>query len=112
MSVVHVRRALDTGAHLESMLPRVAHRQWTLSLPMSVRFLVLTQTQSRPPLAFALHRTSEGAEAFELPARPGAVEGRSPPKDPPKVDPVGSPEAAYRGTCSPTSKGPRRRFGR
>ena len=35
------RRALDTGVHLESVLPRVAHRQWTLSLPMSVRFLVV-----------------------------------------------------------------------
>ena len=27
------RRALETGAHLEAVLPRVAHRQWTLSLP-------------------------------------------------------------------------------
>ena len=35
------RRALETGAHLESVLPRVAHRQWTLSLPMAVRFLVV-----------------------------------------------------------------------
>ena len=35
------RRALETAAHLESVLPRVAHRQWTLSLPMSVRFLVV-----------------------------------------------------------------------
>ena len=35
------RRALETGAHLEAVLPRVAHRQWTLSLPMSVRFLVV-----------------------------------------------------------------------
>jgi hypothetical protein len=35
------RRALDTGVHLESLLPRVAHRQWTLSLPFSVRFLVV-----------------------------------------------------------------------
>lgn len=35
------RRALDTGAHLESVLPRVAHRQWTLSLPFKVRFNVV-----------------------------------------------------------------------
>ncbi|MEW5740829.1 MAG: transposase zinc-binding domain-containing protein [Myxococcota bacterium] len=35
------RRALDTGAHLESALPRVAHRQWTLSLPMALRFHVV-----------------------------------------------------------------------
>ena len=35
------RRALETGAHLEAVLPRVAHRQWTLSLPMAVRFLVV-----------------------------------------------------------------------
>ena len=37
------RRALDTGVHLESLLPRVAHRQWTLSLPFSVRFNVVKQ---------------------------------------------------------------------
>ncbi len=35
------RSALETAAHLESVLPLVAHRQWTLSLPMSVRFLVV-----------------------------------------------------------------------
>jgi len=35
------RCALDTGVHLESLLPRVAHRQWTLSLPFSVRFNVV-----------------------------------------------------------------------
>ena len=35
------RRALDTGVHLEAVLPRVAHRQWTLSLPFSVRFDVV-----------------------------------------------------------------------
>jgi hypothetical protein len=40
------RRALDTGVHLESVLPRVAHRQWTLSLPFSVRFNVV----KKPPL--------------------------------------------------------------
>ena len=37
------RRALDTGAHLESMLPRVAHRQWTLSVPFKVRFNIVKQ---------------------------------------------------------------------
>ena len=35
------RPALDTGAHLESVLPRVAHRQWTLSLPFWVRFNIV-----------------------------------------------------------------------
>ena len=35
------RRALDTGVHLEALLPRVAHRQWTLSLPFAVRFQVV-----------------------------------------------------------------------
>ena len=35
------RRALDTGVHLESVLPRVAHREWRLSLPIAVRFLVV-----------------------------------------------------------------------
>lgn len=35
------RRALETGAHLESVLPRVDHRQWTLSLPFMLRFMVV-----------------------------------------------------------------------
>ena len=35
------RRALDAGVHLEALLPRVAHRQWTLSLPFAVRFQVV-----------------------------------------------------------------------
>ena len=39
------RRALDTGVHLEALLPRVAHRQWTLSLPFSVRFNVVKKPQ-------------------------------------------------------------------
>ena len=37
------RRTIETGAHLEAVLPRVAHRQWTLSLPFSVRFAVVKQ---------------------------------------------------------------------
>ncbi|MDP3153520.1 MAG: transposase, partial [Archangium sp.] len=37
------RRALETGLQLEDELPRVAHRQWTLSLPMEVRFQVVKQ---------------------------------------------------------------------
>lgn len=32
------RRALETGLHCEAVLPRVPHRQWTLSLPMPLRF--------------------------------------------------------------------------
>jgi len=37
------RRAVATGAHLEAVLPRVAHRQWTLSLPFTARFPVVKQ---------------------------------------------------------------------
>lgn len=37
------RRALETGLSLEEELPRVAHRQWTLSLPMAARFQVVKQ---------------------------------------------------------------------
>lgn len=37
------RRALETGLQLEAEFPRVAHRQWTLSLPMTARFLVVKQ---------------------------------------------------------------------
>ena len=36
-------RALETGLSLEEELPRVAHRQWTLSLPMAARFQVVKQ---------------------------------------------------------------------
>ena len=37
------RRALETGLQLEEELPRVRHRQWTLSLPMAARFHVVKQ---------------------------------------------------------------------
>lgn len=37
------RRSIETGAHLEAVLPRVAHRQWTLSLPFSMRFAVVKE---------------------------------------------------------------------
>lgn len=46
------RRAIDTGAHLEAVLPRVAHRQWTLSLPFALRFAVV----KRPALLKRLER--------------------------------------------------------
>jgi hypothetical protein len=36
-----MRRAIETGAHVEATLPMVAHRQWTLSLPRAVRLSVL-----------------------------------------------------------------------
>lgn len=37
------RRALETGLHCEAVLPRVPHRQWTLSLPMALRFRFVKQ---------------------------------------------------------------------
>ena len=37
------RRAAETGLHLATVLPRVTHRQWTLSLPFSVRLAVVKQ---------------------------------------------------------------------
>ena len=36
---------METGAHVEAVLPRVAHRQWTLSLPFRVRFEVVKRPQ-------------------------------------------------------------------
>jgi hypothetical protein len=33
------------GGHLESVLPQVAHRQWTLRLPFSLRLRVVRQPQ-------------------------------------------------------------------
>lgn len=44
------RRAVETGVRLEALLPRVRHRQWTVSLPFSLRFLML----KRPRLLRAL----------------------------------------------------------
>lgn len=37
------RRAIETGALVEALVPRVAHRQWTLSVPFSVRVAVVKQ---------------------------------------------------------------------
>lgn len=37
------RRAAETGAQLAKVLPQVNHRQWTLSLPFSVRLAVVKQ---------------------------------------------------------------------
>ena len=37
------RRAVETGAHVEALLPFVAHRQWTLSLPRALRLEVVKQ---------------------------------------------------------------------
>jgi len=35
------RRAAEAGLHLAAVLPTVAHRQWTLSLPFSLRLAVV-----------------------------------------------------------------------
>jgi len=37
------RRAIETGVHVEATLPFVAHRQWTLSLPRTLRLAVVKQ---------------------------------------------------------------------
>ncbi len=37
------RRAAETGLHLATVLPRVSHRQWTVSLPFRVRLAVVKQ---------------------------------------------------------------------
>ncbi|MCA3012061.1 MAG: transposase zinc-binding domain-containing protein [Myxococcaceae bacterium] len=44
------RRAVETGVRLVALLPHVRHRQWTVSLPFSLRFLVV----KRPKLLQAL----------------------------------------------------------
>jgi hypothetical protein len=38
------RRAIDTGAHLASVLPHVGHRQWTLSLPFTLAFPLINSS--------------------------------------------------------------------
>jgi len=50
------RRAVETGATLESVLPRVRHRQWTLSIPFSLRFTVVKQPALLQTLASLLVR--------------------------------------------------------
>jgi len=35
------RRAVETGLRVAALLPHVGHRQWTLSLPFALRFLVV-----------------------------------------------------------------------
>ena len=57
------RRALDTGVHLESLLPRLAHGQWTLSLPLSVRFNV----ESESPRDCEAPRSVESARGSDSP---------------------------------------------
>lgn len=37
------RRAVETGVRLATLLPHVGHRQWTLSLPFTLRFQVVKQ---------------------------------------------------------------------
>lgn len=37
------RRAIETGCHVEALVPHLAHRQWTLSLPFSLRVAVVKQ---------------------------------------------------------------------
>ncbi|MBE2254202.1 MAG: transposase, partial [Myxococcus sp.] len=46
------RRAVETGVRLAALLPHVRHRQWTLSLPFSLRFVVV----KRPALLKRLER--------------------------------------------------------
>lgn len=46
------RRAVETGVRLAALLPHVRHRQWTLSLPFSLRFVVV----KRPVLLKRLER--------------------------------------------------------
>jgi hypothetical protein len=46
------RRAVETGVRLAALLPQVRHRQWTLSLPFSLRFVVV----KRPVLLKRLER--------------------------------------------------------
>jgi hypothetical protein len=46
------RRAHETALHLNEVLPRVAFRQWTLSLPFALRFAVVKE----PKLLRAVER--------------------------------------------------------
>jgi hypothetical protein len=50
------RRAVETGAALEATLPFVRHRQWTLSIPFSLRFTVVKQPALLQTLASLLVR--------------------------------------------------------
>lgn len=50
------RRAVETGVELESLLPRVPYRQWTLSLPYSLKLVVVKQPQRLKRLEVLLVR--------------------------------------------------------
>ena len=52
-----VRRMADTAHHLvEAVIPRVPVRQWVLSFPMPLRFLLASQPDLLGPVLVVLHR--------------------------------------------------------
>lgn len=50
------RRSIEAGAQLETCLPRVGHRQWTLSLPWTLRLAVAKQPKLLKRIEKALVR--------------------------------------------------------
>ncbi len=50
------RRAVETGVRLAALLPWVRHRQWTLSLPFKLRFLVVKRPELLKRLELRLVR--------------------------------------------------------
>jgi hypothetical protein len=68
---------VQTGFHVEALLPRVAHRQWTLSLPFALRVAVVKQPALLKKLEVALVKAiwhSQRVKARRLGAK-GAQSG-------------------------------------
>ena len=50
------RRAVETGVRLAALLPQVRHRQWTMSLPFTLRFVVVKRPALLKRLEYRLVR--------------------------------------------------------
>ncbi|MDP3238304.1 MAG: transposase zinc-binding domain-containing protein [Myxococcales bacterium] len=74
------RRAVETGLRLAALLPHVGHRQWTLSLPFTLRFQVVKKPQLLKRLEVRLvravwrwQRREARRQGVTAPLRGGAV---------------------------------------
>ncbi|MDP3504045.1 MAG: transposase, partial [Myxococcales bacterium] len=74
------RRAVETGVRLAALLPHVGHRQWTLSLPFTLRFQVVKKPELLKRLEVRLvravwrwQRREARRQGVTAPLRGGAV---------------------------------------
>jgi hypothetical protein len=65
------RRAVETGVRLAALLPQVRHRQWTLSIPFSFRFVVVKRPALLKRLEYRLVASVVGIGADTVLFRQG-----------------------------------------